>query len=359
MTAIAQPILGAEEIERVSDVINSGTIADGPEVRDFEDEFAAYCGAAHGVATSNGTTALHAALVGLGIGPGDRVLTTPFSFIATANAIRLVGAEPVFADIDPATYNLDPEAVRTTAAETDIDAIIVVHLYGLPAEMGAFADLAADLDVPLVEDAAQAHGATYDGAPVGSFGDAACFSFYPTKNMTTGEGGIVLTDRSGVAERVRQFIDHGRTGTYEHATVGHNFRMTSLAAAIGRVQLERLPGFIEQRRANATRLSAGLSDTALALPVEPSATKHAFHQYTVRVHSDDRGQLVDHLADRDIGWGVYYPSCIHQQPAYDGTVADVPHAEQAAREVLSLPVHPSVSNEEIDRIASVVTQYLT
>ncbi len=326
MITIAQPLLDETEITRVGDVIRSGTIADGPEVRKFEREFAAYCDTAHGIATSNGTTALHAALSSLGIGVGDRVLTTPFSFIATANAIKHVGAEPVFADIDPTTYNLDPDSARDVATETQVDAIIVVHLYGLPAEMDAFVELADDLEVPLIEDAAQAHGARYDGQPVGTFGDAACFSFYPTKNMTTGEGGIVLTDQPRLAERVRQFINHGReqTGTYEHSTVGYNFRMTSLAAAIGRVQLERLPGFVDRRRENATRLSAGLSDTDLVLPVESPPAKHAFHQYTVRVRSHDRTALADHLADHDIGSGVYYPTCIHDQPAYDEIDADAP-----------------------------------
>lgn len=359
MINIAQPILDEKEIERVSDVIRSGTIADGPEVREFEGEFAAYCGTAHGIATSNGTTALHAALSSLGIGAGDRVLTTPFSFVATGNVIRHVGAEPVFADIDSTTYNLDPESAREVATETPVDAIIVVHLYGLPAEMDAFVELAEDLDIPLIEDAAQGHGARYDGQSVGTFGDAACFSFYPTKNMTTGEGGIVVTDQPRVAEHVRQFVNHGRTGTYDHSTVGYNFRMTSLEAAIGRVQLERLPGFIDRRRENATRLSAGLSDTNLVLPVEPSPAKHAFHQYTVRVRSGDRTRLADHLADHDIGSGVYYPTCIHEQQAYDGIDADAPRAEQAAQDVLSLPVHPSVSDAEIDRISTVITRYLT
>lgn len=359
MTAIAQPILEAEEIERVSDVIRSGTIADGPEVRDFEREFAAYCDAVHGVATSNGTTALHAALTSLGIGTGDRVLTTPFSFVATANAIRLVGAEPVFADIDPTTYNLDPASARAVATDVGIDAILVVHLYGLPTNMDAFVDLADDLAVPLVEDAAQAHGARYGGQSVGTFGDAACFSFYPTKNMTTGEGGIVLTDRSRVAERVQQFVNHGRTGTYDHATVGHNFRMTSLAAAIGRVQLERLPGFLDRRRENAARLSAGLSETDLSLPVEPAGAKHAFHQYTVGVAPDERDQLAGHLAEHDIGTGVYYPVCIHDQPAYDDVDATAPVAERAAASVLSLPVHPAVTEAEIDRIATIATERLT
>lgn len=358
MINIAQPILDEKEIKRVADVIRSGTIADGPEVREFECEFAAYCDTVHGIATSNGTTALHAALSSLGIGVGDRVLTTPFSFVATANAIRHVGAEPVFADIDSTTYNLDPESAREVATETQVDAIIVVHLYGLPAKMDAFVELAEDLDIPLIEDAAQAHGARYDGQSVGTFGDAACFSFYPTKNMTTGEGGIVLTDRPRVAERVRQFVNHGRTGTYDHSTVGYNFRMTSLEAAIGRVQLERLPEFIVQRRENAARLSAGLSETDLELPDETDDAKHAFHQYTVDVSSDDRDELTGHLAEQDIETGVYYPVCIHNQPAYDDIDAEAPVAERAAANVLSLPVHPSVSDQGIDRISTVITEYL-
>ncbi|ELY56410.1 DegT/DnrJ/EryC1/StrS family aminotransferase [Natronococcus jeotgali] len=355
MIPIANPELSTDAKSRVEDVLDSGMLADGPQVREFEDSFADYCGAEHGVATSNGTTALHAALEALNIGAGDRVLTTPFTFIATANAIRLAGAEPVFADIDPDTYNLDPEAARKVAREESVDAIIAVHLYGLPAELGALGDLAANLNVPLIEDAAQAHGATYHGDRVGAIGDVGCFSFYPTKNMTTGEGGMIVTDREEVADNAAQFINHGRSDTYDHESVGHNFRMTSMAAAIGQTQLERLPEFIEARRANAARLTDGLVETPLLTPIEPDHTKHVYHQYTVRTTARD--ELIDVLDEYDIGVGVYYPTCVHNQPAYAGLETNAPEAETAATEVLSLPVHPNVTAEQIDQIIEVIESY--
>lgn len=218
-------------------------LADGPIVREFEAEFADYCGVDHGVATSNGTTALHTAFEALGLGDGDRILTTPFSFIASANAIQLCGAEPVFADIDPDTYNLDPDAVIETiqAYNGDIDAILAVHLYGLPADVDRLCEIADEHNLLLVEDAAQAHGATVGDRRVGGFGDAACFSFYPTKNMTTGEGGIVVTGNEHVADRAARFVNHGRSDKYAHVDVGHNYRLTSIAASIGRAQLENSP----------------------------------------------------------------------------------------------------------------------
>lgn len=355
MIPIANPTISDEAKVRVEDVLESGMLADGPEVRKFEREFANYCGVEHGIGTANGTTALHAALEALGIGEGDTVLTTPFSFIATANAIRFAGAEPVFADIDPKTYNLDPGAARGVAEQQNIDAIVPVHLYGLPAEMESLCELAAELNVPVIEDAAQAHGASYDGDRVGSFGDVACFSFYPTKNMTTGEGGMVVTDRDDVATALRQFINHGRTETYRHATTGHNFRMTSIAAAIGRVQLDRLPEFVEARRTNAARLSDGLESTSLRTPVEPNRMTHVYHQYTV--YTGCRDDLADHLAEHGVDTGVYYPTCINDQPAYDGVEADVPNARSAADRVLSLPVHPDVSSSDVDHIIEVIERY--
>ncbi|MFP9191293.1 DegT/DnrJ/EryC1/StrS family aminotransferase [Natrialbaceae archaeon A-CW1-1] len=355
MIPIANPELSAEAKTRVQEVLDSGMLADGPEVRTFEEKFAEYCDTAHGVATSNGTTALHAAFEALDIGEGDTVLTTPFSFIATANTVRLAGAEPVFADIDPETYNLDPDSAREVAIAEDVDAIMPVHLYGLPADMKPLCELADELEIPLIEDAAQAHGAVYDGQRVGSFGDVACFSFYPTKNMTTGEGGIVVTDREDVAERLRRYVNHGRTDTYEHATVGHNYRLTSMAAVIGQVQLERLPTFIEKRRDNARRLTEGLAETSVTVPHEPEGSTHVYHQYTVR--SEDRDALLAALDEGGVGAGVYYPKCIHNQPAYDGVEADAPHAERAASEVLSLPVHPNVAGDDIDHILEVIHNY--
>ena len=357
MIDVAQPSVGPEEVARVREVVESGQLADGPEVRAFETEFSEFCGVGHGVATSNGTTALHTALHALGIGPGDRVLTTPFSFVASANAIRLVGATPVFADADPDTYNLTPTAVeQRLETGPSVDAILTVHLYGLPSDVGPLRRLADEYDVPLVEDAAQAHGARYDGEPVGSFGDVACFSFYPTKNMTTGEGGMVVTDRTDVAERAAQFVNHGRAGPgYEHVEVGHNFRMTSLAAAIGRVQLDRLPSLVEARRANATRLDEALAASGVVTPTAPPGFDHAYHQYTVR--SSDRAGLADALADAGVDSAVYYPIPIHEQPAYRHVDHSAPVTERLADHVLSLPVHPGLSDADVDRIATAVLDY--
>lgn len=351
---IACPVVGETERSRVDDVLSSGRLAAGDEVDAFESSFATYCDADHAVATANGTAALHAALEALDIGAGDRVVTTPFTFVATANAIRLAGAEPVFADIDPETYLLDPESVAETIETTDdVAAVLVVHLYGLPADMEAFEKLGSEYDVALVEDAAQAHGAAIDDRAVGSFGDVACFSFYPTKNMTTGEGGMVTTNDPAVAERVESFVDHGRAGTqYEHHRVGHNLRMTDIAAAIGREQLSRLPTFTERRRANARRLSEHLTETPLEPQAVPDGRRHVYHQYTVRC--PDRERLKNRLRSMGVESRVYYPIPVHQQPAYREYEADVPNAEAAAETVLSLPVHPSLTADDVDRIGRAV-----
>jgi dTDP-4-amino-4,6-dideoxygalactose transaminase len=220
--------------------------------------------------------------------------------------------------------------------------------------MQRLSELADEYDFALVEDAAQAHGATVDGDRVGSLGDAACFSFYPTKNMTTGEGGMITTDRTDVAERAARFVDHGRSEGYEHVEVGHNFRMTSIAAALGRAQLTRLPRFTASRRHNASRLSAALADTAVRTPTVPSGRTHVYHQYTVR--TTDREALCASLDERDVGYGVYYPVPIHQQAAYDHVDADAPNAEQAADEVVSLPVHPGLSKDDIEQVATAVRE---
>lgn len=361
---IADPELGTTEKERVRDVIDGGQIADGPEVRRFEEEFAAFCESSHGIATANGTTALHAALEAVGIGTGDVVVTSPFSFVATANAVRHSGGTPVFADIDPETYNLDPEAVEAVVRDHGgaVEAMIPVHLYGLPADMDPLLDLAETYDIAVIEDAAQAHGAEYRGQPVGSLGDAACFSFYPTKNMTTGEGGMIVTDRDDVAARARRFINHGRGDGngmgYDHVDVGHNFRMTSIAAAIGRVQLENLPEYSRERRANATTLTERLHDVpGIEVPLEPAERRHVYHQYTIR--SGDREGLRTRLDEAGIGNAVYYPTPIHRQPAYDHVDRTFPVAERAAREVLSLPVHPNVSESEVERVADTVHEFAT
>lgn len=355
---IADPELGEREVARVREVLESGVIADGPEVRAFEDEFADFCGTDHGVATSNGTTALHAALEALDVGPGDKVVTTPFSFVASANAIRLAGADPVFADVDPETFNVDPEAVEDVVRqEDDVAAILAVHLYGLPANVDHLLDVADDYDLALVEDAAQAHGAQFRGRTVGSLGDAACFSFYPTKNVTTGEGGMITTDRDDVAEKAASFVNHGRPpeGGYEHVRTGHNFRMTSIAAAIGRVQLDRLPDYNAARRSNAAYLDDALAEADVVTPTEPDDRRHVYHQYTIR--AEDRDGLADYLGEAGIDTGVYYPTPIHEQPAYADVSHDASVAERLAGEVLSLPVHPNVSESDLRTIASAITDY--
>ncbi|WP_336023423.1 DegT/DnrJ/EryC1/StrS family aminotransferase [Halobellus salinisoli] len=353
--SIADPELGDTELANVKSVIESGMLADGPEVRDFEVAFADYCDVGHGVATSNGTTALHTALEAVGVEPGDRVITTPFSFVATANAIRIAGGDPVFADIDPETFNLDPDRVEAMleALDGDVEAMVVVHLYGLSAPMGRLRSIADKYDVAVIEDAAQAHGASYRGDPVGSLGDVACFSFYPTKNMTTGEGGMIVTDDEAIARRAASFINHGRESDgYRHVSVGHNFRMTSVAAAMGRAQLDRLPEFVERRRENASRLDDLLADTDAVTPAVPDGYEHAYHQYTIRV--GNRADVAEQLDERGIGTGVYYPRCIHNQPAYDIYDAQVPNAERVTDQVLSLPVHPALEDKDVSRVGTVL-----
>jgi dTDP-4-amino-4,6-dideoxygalactose transaminase len=352
---IADPDTGDAEVEAAAEAIKAGDLADGERVRTFERQFATFSDAAHGVATSNGTTALHAAFHALGIGEGDTVLTTPFSFVASANAARLAGAEVVFADIDPESYTLDPGAVADVLADRDVDAILAVHLYGLPAQMDRLQALANRHDCLLVEDAAQAHGAMYGGRRVGSLADAACFSFYPTKNMTTGEGGIILTGDESVAARAARFVNHGRTDDYEHAEVGHNFRMTSVAAAIGLAQLEKLPEYTARRHRNAELLTEGLADTRAVTPTQPPGRTHVYHQYTIR--HPEREALKEHLRDRGVGAGVYYPTPIHEQPAYAAHDPDCPEAERAAEEVLSLPVHPGVTADDVEHIVSAVESF--
>jgi dTDP-4-amino-4,6-dideoxygalactose transaminase len=355
MISIADPEVSEAAIEDVRAVLESGMIADGPEVRAFEEAFADYCTTDHAVAAANGTAALQTALVAAGIGECDTVLTTPFSFVASANAARLCGADVVFADIDPETYNLSPEAAAAVADEHDIDAVVAVHLYGLPADVDGLRAVADAHDAVLVEDAAQAHGAAYNGQRVGSLGDVASFSFYPTKNMTTAEGGMVTTDDTEIADRAQRFVNHGRSDDYEHVDVGHNLRLTSVAAAIGREQLDRLPAFNERRRHNAARLTDGLSDTDVETPTVPEGRRHVYHQYTIR--TPERDELSAVLEDNDVGSAVYYPRCIHNQPAYEAYKGSYPHAERAARQVLSLPVHPNVTDGDVGHVIEVIQDH--
>ena len=350
---IAKPLLGAEEQKAVADVIASGMIASGPRVAEFEAAFAKYVGAKHAIATSNATTGLHASLVGLGVAPGDEVILPAFTFIATANAVLFAGGKPVFVDVDPATFNMDP-ALLKKAITPKTKAIMPVHLFGQPADMQAIADATHGHDIKILGDAAQAHGAAIGARKIGTFGHAECFSFYPTKNMTTGEGGMITTDDAEIAERIRSFVNHGRSkselGTYDHVRIGHNFRLTDIGAAIGLEQLKKLDGWNQQRAANAAKLSEGLAHAdGVTVPHVRRGVAHVFHQYTVRVPSRDA--FLAKLKAAAIGYGIYYPKPLHAYPHLTQFAKHAtPEADKAAREVVSLPVHPSVSEDDLRRI---------
>jgi len=349
---IARPLISDEEKQAVLQVLESGMLAQGPTVEAFERAFAELCGVDHAVATSSGTTALHVALLAHGIGPGDEVITTPFTFIATANAILYVGAKPVFVDIDPATFNIDPSLIEV-AITSRTKAILPVHLFGLPADLDLILEIAEQYGLPVIEDACQAHGATYGDRCVGSFGTG-CFSFYPTKNMTSAEGGMITTDDAALADYCREVRQHGMRRRYYHDRLGYNFRMTDVHAAIGLAQLQKLNGFNQARRANATYLSQHLRD--VTTPTTPAGRTHVYHQYTVRVPDAQRDIVLDGLRAQGVSAGVYYPVPIHRQHLYRDLGYDdhLPNAERAAHEVLSLPVHPALTGEDLKRIINAV-----
>jgi perosamine synthetase len=350
---IASPMVGEEEIEAVVAVLRSGRLVQGEVVERFERRFAEIAGVQHAVAVSSGTAALHIALLAHGIGPGDEVITSPFSFAATGNSVLYTGARPVFVDIDARDFNIDPASIEARITPRT-RALMPVHLYGQPADMFAIADIARQHELVIVEDAAQAHGATIHGREVGTFGTA-CFSFYATKNVVTGEGGAVTTDDARLAERLRMLRSHGARKRYEHEVLGFNYRMTDLQAAIGVVQLERLHDLTERRIANAEYLNARLHGVVTPRPLP--GRRHVYHQYTVRV-ARGRDDLARALAGAGVATSVHYPKPIHQQPLYRdlGFHDSLPVAEQASREVLSLPVHPALSLSDLERIVSSVSR---
>lgn len=358
MIPVSKVIVGEEETQGVLDVLRSGMLAQGPVVAALEEEFARAHGTAHAVAVSNGTVALTAALRALGIGPGDEVITTPFSFNATLNAILEVGATARFADIKD-DFTIDPEAVAALVGPRTA-ALLPVHLYGLPADMPALEAIARRHGLAIIEDAAQAHGATCAGRGVGSFG-IGTFSLYGTKNITCGEGGMVVTDDDEIARRLRVLRNQGMRGRYDYETVGCNWRLTDLQAAVALPQMRRLKDIIATRSANAGSISRGLARTpGLALPAVPDDRTHAWHQYTVRVLEDapvDRAGFCDRLTKAGIGHGVYYPKLMYDYPCYAGNAqvvipADVPVSRAMTDQVVSLPVHPGLRS--VDRV-SIVT----
>ena len=299
--SIASPVIEKEEINAVIDVMKSGMIAQGPKVIEFEEEFAKYVGAKYGIATNSGTSALHVALLAAGIGEGDEVITTPFTFAATGNSILYTGARPVFVDIDPETFTIDPAKIEEAITDKT-KAIMPVQLYGQAADMEPIMKIAKEHDLIVIEDAAQAHGAEYNGEKVGNLGDMACFSFYPTKNMTTSEGGMITTNSEEFAENAKVFRAHGSATKYHHDVLGYNFRMTDIAAAIGLEQLKKIDSFNEKRIANAKCLNEGLKDIeAIETPVLKDGCKHVYHQYTIKIKDGKRDELSDYLIENGIG----------------------------------------------------------
>lgn len=366
---INQPSIGKEEVDAVTEVLKSGILTEksgmGPRVLEFEREFAKYVGAKHAVATSSGTAALHAAILIAGVKPGDEVVLPSFTFHATAEVVLLAGAEPVFAEIDPETYTITADTVESVMTR-NTKAIMPVHLYGLPADLDPLKKLARDRGVALVEDAAQAHGAEYHGSKIGSIGDMTCFSFYAGKNMTTGEGGMITTNDDDYSDKLRMIRSHGEQRPYWPTSVGNNYRMTELLAAIGSAQLKKLPSFLERRRKNAEFLGekCGLLGKVIP-PKEPEGRKHAWYLYTLRLrgaNAGKRNKVIEKLRSKNIEAAVYYESPLHLLPLYrerSTSRRPLPETEKACRQVFSLPVHPRLEDSELEYVFETLKRVLT
>ena len=355
MIPIAKPLLGEEEKFAVAKVLESGMLASGPKTEEFEKKFAEYVGTKYAVATTSGTTALHLGLLTLGVKEGDEVIVPAFSFIATANSPLFCQATPVFCDVDARIFNIDPEKIKKLVTNKT-KAIMPVHLYGQAAEMESILEISEKLGINIIGDACQAHGASYNGKMVGSFGDLECFSFYPTKNMTTGEGGMITTNNEEIAEKAISLRNHGREKTkwgYEHGCLGYNYRTTDIAAAIGIEQLKKLPKFNEIRRKNAKFFNEHLKN--METPYELPNAKHVYHQYTIK--SKNRDALIQNLKNNEIGFGIYYPKPLHfynhlKKYAHN----DLKNSESLVNEVLSLPVHPDLTQKDLEKIVKVVNE---
>jgi len=353
MIPIAKPLIGEEEKTAVMNVLNSGMLASGPKTEEFEKRFAEYVGVKYAMATTSGTTALHLGLLALGVTKGDEVVLPDFSFIATANAVLFCNATPVFCDVDSRTFNLDPQKLERCITNKT-KAIMPVHLYGQAADMKPIQEIAEKHNIHVIGDACQAHGASYNGHMVGSFDDVECFSFYPTKNMTTGEGGMVTTNNQELADLIISLRNHGREKTkwgYEHGRLGFNYRITDIGAAIGLEQLKKLPKNIQIRQKNAEYLNSHLETVEIPY-VHPKAI-HAYHQYTVK--SKNRDSLIANLKKNEIGFGIYYPQPLHSYKH----LAKYSHnnlkiSEQLCAEVVSLPVHPALNTQDLEKIVNVV-----
>lgn len=365
MIPVSTVKFGSEEENLVLEVLRSGQVAQGSYVERFESQFAAVHGVEHAIAVNNGTTALVAAMQALNVNPGDEVITSPFTFVATLNAILEAGGTARFADIGD-DFNVQPSEIRTLVNEKTV-ALLPVHLYGYMSDMNLIMAVAEEFNLRIIEDAAQAVGASFDGHGAGSF-DVGCFSLYATKNLCVGEGGVVTTNDSEVADRLRLLRNQGMRQRYQYEIAGHNYRLTNLAAALGLPQLDRLQETTKIRQRNAQILRDGLSEIdGLVLPPEPESNReHVYHQFTVRVKENarvSRDQLVDELAGHGVGSGIYYPKVVFDYDCYRSdprVVQDaVPNAFKIASEVISLPVHPFLSEEDLAVIVSSVRKVLS
>lgn len=358
MVNMACPCLGEEEKEAIGKIIDSGMIACGNITTEFENRFSAYVGVKHGIGTTSGTTALEVAIKALGLGQGDKILTTAYSFIASTNAILYAGATPIFADIKEESFNIDPQDIdRIVSKNPDIKALLIVHLFGKACDMDRIMELVKKHHLLLIEDCAQAHGCKWKGRTVGTFGDVAAYSFYPTKNMTTGEGGMVLTSNDDVAERARMLINHGMKIRYHHEIVGYNYRMTNLAASIGLCQLEKLKQMNKARQEHAKVYDEGISNTKIILPKKDQG--HVYHQYTIRVVDELRNNFIRYLDQNQIGYGVFYPLTIPEQKCYENFafLKNYLHADIIKEQVVSIPVHPKLKREELDYVVEKINKF--
>jgi dTDP-4-amino-4,6-dideoxygalactose transaminase len=349
---LAKPSIGFKEILEVIRVLLSKNLAQGKKVKQFESDFSALVEMRECVAVNSGTSALHLALLSLGIGPGDEVIVPSFTFAATANVVKLVGASPIFVDIDAETFNIDPKQIELSITKAT-KAIMVVHLYGLPANMTEISEIAKKHNLMLIEDAAQAHGAMIGNRPVGTWGDAAAFSFYPTKNITSGEGGMIVLKNSNAARTCRLLRNQGMETRYQNEIVGYNLRMTDIHAAIGVCQLKKLEKINRKRLENAQYLTREIRKHKT--PSVPDGFKHVFHQYTLRITSD-RKLFIEHLDRLGIGSSVYYPIPVHELPPFRSQ-AFLPQSVLAAEQVVSIPVHPNLNRRALKRVVKAIESF--
>ncbi len=342
--------------EAIARVLESCQFVLGPEVEGFENEFAEYCGTTDCIAVNSGTSALHLALLAAGVGPGDEVITVPFTFVASVATILYTGAKPVLVDIEPRTFNMNPAAIQA-AISPRTKAIMPVHLYGHPADMDFIMDVAREHGLIVIEDAAQAHGAKYKGRPVGSIGDIACFSFYPAKNLGAyGEGGAVTTSNPAYAEKIRSLRDWGQDRKYHHVLRGYNYRLEAIQGAILRVKLRQLEIWTEARRRIVEKYGDLLADADVVLPAEREWARHVYHLFTVRCKNRDVTQAA--LLKHGIQTGVHYATPVHLQPAYGELgygPGSLPESEKAAKEVLSLPIYPELTDAQLELVAEALT----